>query len=363
MIFLDTTYVNGLIIKKNPYRKSSENIKPFLDKEAKATNITVLVEVLNSLKRNHFNGNVKDIVNQLFNVHIFDFLSKEDYKKAAAKGVGAGAAGAGLGVAVVALGPTAAMGVATTFGVASTGTAIAALHGAAATNAALAWLGGGALSLGGGGMAAGEAFLAMAGPVGWAIAGAALLSSGLLFWKANADKKRIDNIFTLISKRDVKSYSLAVVELEERIDRIKDESGKLNEAITIIRTFGTDYEKMSEAQQYELGGYLNLMLSSTQLLTNPILGLQPKYTEKDFQQFCSKNQMKELLEYPVCRNVVVSLANLLYKIDLDSKDRKVLWKTLRKNKNMLKAFDMKKKDFDYSFFEITSMALEYKYNN
>ena len=288
---------------------------------------------------------------------------EEDYKKAAAKGVGAGAAGAGLGVAVVALGPTAAMGVATTFGVASTGTAIAALHGAAATNAALAWLGGGALSLGGGGMAAGEAFLAMAGPIGWAIAGAALLSSGLLFWKANADKKRIDNIFTLISKRDVKSYSLAVVELEERIDRIKDESGKLNEAITIIRTFGTDYEKMSEAQQYELGGYLNLMLSSTQLLTNPILGLQPKYTEKDFQQFCSKNQMKELLEYPVCRNVVVSLANLLYKIDLDSKDRKVLWKTLRKNKNMLKAFDMKKKDFDYSFFEITSMALEYKYNN
>ena len=82
MIFLDTTYVNGLIIKKDPYKKSSENIKPFLDKEAKATNITVLVEVLNSLKRNNFNGNVKDIVNQLFNVHIFDFLSKEDYKKA-----------------------------------------------------------------------------------------------------------------------------------------------------------------------------------------------------------------------------------------------------------------------------------------
>ena len=38
--------------------------------------------MLNSLKRNNFNGNVKDIVNQLSNVHIFDFLSKEDYKKA-----------------------------------------------------------------------------------------------------------------------------------------------------------------------------------------------------------------------------------------------------------------------------------------
>lgn len=68
---------------------------------------------------------------------------ESDYKTAVAKNAGAGAAGVGAGVAVVALGPTAAMGIATTFGVASTGTAISALSGAAATNAALAWLGGG----------------------------------------------------------------------------------------------------------------------------------------------------------------------------------------------------------------------------
>ena len=37
-----------------------------------------------------------------------------------------------LGIAVATMGPTAAMGVATTFGVASTGTAISALSGAAA---------------------------------------------------------------------------------------------------------------------------------------------------------------------------------------------------------------------------------------
>lgn len=69
-----------------------------------------------------------------------------DYKAAAVKNAGAGAAGVGAGVAVVALGPTAAMGIATTFGVASTGTAISTLSGAAAANAALAWLGGGALA-------------------------------------------------------------------------------------------------------------------------------------------------------------------------------------------------------------------------
>lgn len=87
---------------------------------------------------------------------------------------------------------------------ASTGTAISALSGAAATNAALAWLGGGALAVGGGGMAAGEAFLALAGPVGWAIAGVSLVVSGLFFWKSSSDKKRLESIFTAISEQRYK---------------------------------------------------------------------------------------------------------------------------------------------------------------
>jgi hypothetical protein len=55
----------------------------------------------------------------------------------------AGAAAAGYGGAVT---------VATSIGVASTGTAISSLSGAAATNAMLAWFGGGAVAAGGGGM-------------------------------------------------------------------------------------------------------------------------------------------------------------------------------------------------------------------
>lgn len=89
-----------------------------------------------------------------------------------------GAVVASTGVAVAVVGPPAAMAVATTVGVASTGTAISALSGAAATSAALAWLGGGTLAAGGGGMAAGSAFLALAGPVGWAIGGAAVVVTG-----------------------------------------------------------------------------------------------------------------------------------------------------------------------------------------
>lgn len=91
------------------------------------------------------------------------------------KAGGSAAAGVATGAGVAAFAPTAAMAIATTFGTASTGTAISALGGAAATNAALAWLGGGALAAGGGGMAAGNALLALAGPVGWAIGGAALV--------------------------------------------------------------------------------------------------------------------------------------------------------------------------------------------
>jgi hypothetical protein len=49
--------------------------------------------------------------------------------------------------------------IATSVGVASTGTSISGLSGAAATNATLAWLGGGSLAAGGGGMALGSVVL------------------------------------------------------------------------------------------------------------------------------------------------------------------------------------------------------------
>ena len=288
---------------------------------------------------------------------------ESDYKAAAVKEAGAGAAGVGMGVAVMALGPTAAMGVATTFGVASTGTAISALSGAAVTNAALAWLGGGALAAGGGGMAAGNAFLALAGPVGWAIAGVALLASGIMFWKSSSDKKNIENTFTLISNRDVDSYKLAIVELAERIERIGNERELLKEAIVKVKSFGTDYEAMTEAQQYELGAYVNLMLSSTQLLVNPIKGLQPKFSENDFDGFLNWSERKA--DKKICddyKRLIISFANLLYRVDLSERDKKLLYKAFKRNKKMLEALDTKKKDFTIEIMDIVLEALDYSYS-
>lgn len=284
-----------------------------------------------------------------------------EYKKAEVKAAGQGAAGVGAGVAVVTLGPTAAMGIATTFGVASTGTAISTLSGAAATNAALAWLGGGALAAGGGGMAAGNAFLALAGPVGWAIAGVSIVASGLMFFKTKSDKERLENIYTHISNRDIKSYELAIVELSERITRIIDESGKLNEAITKIETFGTDYTKMTEGQQYELGSYVNLMEASTMLSVNPILGLQPKYSEQNFDKLCAAENELYRYYFKSHKTMVISMANLLYKIKLDDKDKKLLAKSLKKNKEFLSSVQMSKKEFDAEDISMVERALSHRY--
>lgn len=283
---------------------------------------------------------------------------ESDYKNATVKNAGKGAVGISAGVAVVALGPTAAMGVATTFGVASTGTAISSLGGAAATNAALAWLGGGALATGGGGMAAGNALLALAGPIGWTIAGLALLSSGFLLLKGKNDRDRLLDIFSLIAERDITSYELAVIELNERIYRIIDESQKLKASIERIRDFGLDYDLMTESQQYELGAYVNLMTSSTQLLINPILGLKPKYNAEDLEGYMndSKNQLDEKKQ-----ELIISLANLLYKIDLDEKDKGILGKSFKANKEFLTSIEMTKKEFDVSIFGTVSGALINKY--
>lgn len=287
---------------------------------------------------------------------------ESDYKAAAVKNAGAGVAGVSAGVAVVAMGSTVAMGIATTFGIASTGTAISTLSGAAATNAALAWLGGGAIAVGGGGIAAGETFLTLAGPVGWTIAGVALVASGIMFWNSSSKKKRIEEIFTLISKRDVESYKLAVVELSERITRIDEESKLLKDAIIKIRSFGTDYNTMAEAQQYELGAYVNFMLSSTQLLINPILGLQPKYGNEDFKEFVSwKDRRTDKALCDDFKTFIISIANLLYKIDLDDDDKKLLYKTFKGNKKMLSALNVKKKEFKIDILNAVEEALSYSY--
>ena len=262
---------------------------------------------------------------------------ERDYQEAQIKVGGSAAVGA-LGVGVAALGPTVAMGIATAFGVASTGTAISALSGAAATNAALAWLGGGAL-------AAGNALLALAGPIGWTLAGLGLLSAGILYWNTKSNKERLENIFLKISERDICSYKLAITEINERIRRIISEVEKLNCASVDIVTFGTDYAQMGESQQYALGAYVNLMNSSTQLLVNPILGLQSKITEQDFDYFIS----------------VSKILNIRDNIDLSESDRNLLVKSFKKDKDFLGKNLLQKEDITLELFKVIDKFWRFVY--
>ena len=172
----------------------------------------------------------------------------------------AGGAGAGLaaGASVAFLAPSAAMWVATTFGTASTGTAISTLTGAAATNAALAWLGGGALTAGGGGIAAGNALLALAGPIGWTIAGATLLTSILLF----SSKKRKLNRQKNEEIESVKQNTERIREIDAQIAQLLNDTQSVRSGLNGLYTqclnlFGDDYLSFSEDQKRTLGALVN----------------------------------------------------------------------------------------------------------
>ncbi|SDA62544.1 zinc-ribbon domain-containing protein [Butyrivibrio sp. INlla18] len=180
----------------------------------------------------------------------------------------AGGAGAGLaaGASVAFMAPTAAMWIATTFGTASTGTAISTLSGAAATNAALAWLGGGTLAEGAAGIAGGQALLALAGPVGWTIAGATLLTSILLFTKnkAKLNKEKNEEI------EAVKRNTEAVKEMDGEIYEILTQTNEIRKSLNTsfqecLSLFNCDYTTVSDDDKNRLGALVNLTKSLSAL--------------------------------------------------------------------------------------------------
>ncbi|WP_207637963.1 zinc ribbon domain-containing protein [Butyrivibrio fibrisolvens] len=176
----------------------------------------------------------------------------------------AGGAGAGIaaGASVAFMAPTAAMWIATTFGVASTGTAISTLTGAAATNAALAWLGGGALTAGGAGVAGGQALLALAGPVGWTIAGATLLTSILLFSKNRTKLNKEKNEEIEAVKRNIE----VIKEMDGKIYEILSQTNEIRKSLNsnyhdCLALFNRDYSTFSDSDKEKLGSVVNLTKS------------------------------------------------------------------------------------------------------
>ncbi len=186
--------------------------------------------------------------------------------QAARKAAGGAGAGLAAGASVAFMAPTAAMWIATTFGVASTGTAISTLTGAAATNAALAWLGGGALIDGGLGMAGGEALLAMAGPVGWTIAGATLLTSIILFTKNRAKLNKEKNEEIESVKRNIERVKEMDGKILEILKQTNDVRNSLNSNYhDCMAMFNSDYTALNDEDKMKLGSMVNLTKSLSAL--------------------------------------------------------------------------------------------------
>lgn len=158
-----------------------------------------------------------------------------------------GIGGIAVGATIATMGPTAAMAIATTFGTASTGAAISSLGGIAATNAALAWLGGGAVAArgadiaGGAGMAGGSALLALAGPIGWGLAGVTTLGTTIKVRTSNS--KAIDEIERVIKEL---KHKLEILEpkhnrLLRLISITEDLNKKVEDNIDLFLNSSNDY--------------------------------------------------------------------------------------------------------------------------
>ena len=159
---------------------------------------------------------------------------------------------------------------------ATTGTAIASLSGAAATNATLAFLGGGALSVGGLGIAGGTAVL------GGLVAGPALAVMGFVVGaKASANK---DAAYSNLAKaekyrEEVKTVQVLCKAIRMRanmFERLLIKLDAIFEPLTeslaqIIQTSGTDFSRYTKEEKAVVAANLSLTKAIKAVLDTPIL--------------------------------------------------------------------------------------------
>ncbi len=107
-------------------------------------------------------------------------------------------------------------------------------------------------------MTAGSALLALAGPVGWSIAGATLLSSILLFASKKAKLNKQKNVEIQAVKKNIE----AVRELDGKIGLILSETAGIRTGLHDMLTkalslFGADYLMLDDSQKQLLRALVN----------------------------------------------------------------------------------------------------------
>lgn len=233
-------------------------------------NQNVINSIANTPKE--FDTTLGKIGKELTKFNDSEEYAKKAYNASVQAGINiAGGAAAGLGVASMA--PTALMSIATTFGTASTGTAISTLSGCVAQKAALAWIGRtfAGFAAEGAGMAAGQAFLALAGPIGWGIT--AVSTGASLISLSNKNKELADK-----AVNEAKEISIARESLDEVSEKVNSLRAKTDILYTdmdkqrakILKFLNADYLSLEDEDKYFLGTLVNNTLSLSVLLNETV---------------------------------------------------------------------------------------------
>lgn len=223
-------------------------------------------------------------LNELQNFKIDkQFFNELKEMGAMASSIVSGAAGGAVLGAITAFG---AYGAAMTFGAcATTGTLISTLSGAALSNATLAFLGGGALSVGGLGVAGGTAVL------GGLVAGPALAVMGFVVGaKASANKeKAYENLANARAfEEEIETVRVLCKGIRMRANMFERLLIKLDVILSplvynlqnIVEISGTDYSKYTEEQKNVVAACLSTAVAMKAVLDTPILTEEGNLTEE-----------------------------------------------------------------------------------
>lgn len=264
----------------NSYNKSYEEMEKSCEQlyeiRSKSVELIKLIQrVVNSIANTpkEFDTELGKIGRELSKFNETEEYAKEAYNASVKAGANI-VEGAAAGLGVASMVPSALMSIATTFGTASTGTAISALSGAAAQKAAMAWIGrtfAGFAVKEGAGMAAGQALLALAGPIGWGITAA---STGIsLISLTNKNKELADN--AVKEAKEIAKAREALVETIEKVNELRSKTDLLFRDMSkqrdkITRSMNLDYFTIENEDKIFLGALVNNTLSLSILLNETV---------------------------------------------------------------------------------------------
>ena len=254
------------------------SIVPFVESFSKIKNVDFTESVgLDELQNFHIDKTEFDDMHQMHSLVL-----------SATGGLAAGITGGAL----AAFG---AYSAATTFAVASTGTAISTLSGAAATNATLAFFGGGSLAAGGLGMAGGTAVL------GGLVAGPAIMIMGIILGAKmgkNLEEAKMNAAQATEACEQMETGAMQCIAIRRRTDMFYTMLARLDAYFlplldnmnTVIENEGTDYRFYSKESKQTVLKTATLAVTIKSVLDTPILSEDGSLTEESGKVFESVNE-------------------------------------------------------------------------